>query len=132
MEDKDHKDENDGKAAAPRGPGALVPSLLLHIVALSHTLSPLPPSLLSLSYVNSPDYNDNLVHDGCSALQWWWGDKRSMDATEALAHLLDLMTGTDSIVNRDRLVGCADACGGDTVAVLADVILASVERGGGE
>ncbi len=34
---------------------------------------------------------------------------------EALAFLLDLTTGTDGIVNWERLVRRADACGGDAV-----------------
>ncbi len=38
-----------------------------------------------------------------------------MDATEVLALLLDLTTGTDSIMNWERLVRHADACGGDAV-----------------
>jgi hypothetical protein len=42
---------------------------------------------------------------------------------EALALLLNLTTGTDSMVNRERLVQRADACGKDTVVVLANAIL---------
>ncbi len=72
-------------------------------------------SLSSSSYANAPDYDDDLTLDRRAALQWRRGGKRSTDATEALALLLDLTTGTDGIVNWERLVRRADACGGDAV-----------------
>ena len=67
------------------------------------------------SYANAPDYDDDLALDRRAASQWRRGGERSTDATEALALLLDLTTGTDGIVNWERLVRRADACGGDAV-----------------
>jgi hypothetical protein len=64
----------------------------------------LPLLLVSLSYANTPDYDDNLALNGRAVLQWRRGGKHSTDAMEALALLLNLMTGTDGIVNRERLV----------------------------
>jgi hypothetical protein len=66
-------------------------------------------------YANAPDYNDDLALDRRTALPWRWGGERSTDGTEALALLLDLMTGTDGIVNWERLVRRADASGGGAV-----------------
>ncbi len=51
--------------------------------------------------------------DECAVLQWQRGGERFMDATEVLALLLDLTTKTDGILNRERLVQCADTCRGD-------------------
>jgi hypothetical protein len=65
--------------------------------------------------VNAPDYDDDLALDRRTALQWRQGGEHSTDASEALALLLDLMTGTNGIVNWERLVRHADACGGDAV-----------------
>ncbi len=71
--------------------------------------------LLSLSYANAPNYDDDLALDRRAALQWWQGGEHSMDPTEALALLLDLTTKTDGIVNWEGIVRLADACGGDAV-----------------
>ncbi len=87
-DNEDHKDDNHGKAAVPRGLGASVPGLLARILALPRTLPP-PPSLsLSLLYANTPNYDDDLASDGRAALQQQRGGERSTDATEALGLLL--------------------------------------------
>jgi hypothetical protein len=68
-----------------------------------------------LSYTNTPDYDNDLALDRHAALQWRRGGECSTDVTEALPLLLDLTTRTNGIVNWERLVGCAGACGGDAV-----------------
>jgi hypothetical protein len=87
-DDKDHEHDNDGKAAALRGPSATVPGLLTRVLALPCTLPPLPSLSSSSSYVNAPDYNDDLARDRRATLRRRQGGKRSTDATEALALLL--------------------------------------------
>jgi hypothetical protein len=83
-DNEDHKDDDHGEAAAPRGPGALVSGLLARVLSSPRTLLP-PPSLsLSLSYANAPNYDDNLVHDGRAASRQRWGGKHSTDRTETL------------------------------------------------
>ncbi len=72
-------------------------------------------STSSSSYANAPDYDDDLALDRHAASQWRRGGERSTDATEALALVLDLTTGTNSFVNWERVVQRADACGGDAV-----------------
>jgi hypothetical protein len=57
-----------------------------------------------LLYANAPNYEDDLALDRRAASQWWRGGEHSTDAMEALALLLDLTTGTDGILNRERLV----------------------------
>ncbi len=104
MDNEDDKGIDNGKAAVPRGPGASVPGLLARVVASPRTLPPPPLSLLSSSYANAPNYNNDLVRDGQAALQRWWGGKCSTNAAEALALLLNLTTGTDDIMNRERLL----------------------------
>ncbi len=66
-------------------------------------------------YGNAPNYNYDLALNRRAALQWQQGCKHSTDAMEVLALLLDLTTGTDGIVNWERLVRHADACRGDAV-----------------
>jgi hypothetical protein len=70
------------------------------------------PSLSSSSsYANAPNYDDGLTLDRRAGRDC----ERSTDTTEALALLLDLTTGTGGIVNWERLVRRADACGVDAV-----------------
>jgi hypothetical protein len=60
--------------------------------------------LLSSSYANASNYDNDLALDRRAALQWQWGGEHSMDVTKVLALLLDLTTGTNGIVNWERLV----------------------------
>jgi hypothetical protein len=65
-----------------------------------------------LSYANAPDYDDDLALNRRAALQWRRGGERSKDATEALALLLDLTTGTDGIVNWEGSYDARTRAGG--------------------
>ncbi len=49
-DDEDHKDDNHGKAVAPRGPGASVLGLLAHVLALPCML---PPPVIVIVFVVS-------------------------------------------------------------------------------
>jgi hypothetical protein len=87
-DDKDHKEDSNGKAAAQRGQRTLVPGLLACVLALPRTLPP-PLLLLSFSsYANAPDYDNDLVRNGCTASQQRRGGKHSTDVTEVLVLLL--------------------------------------------